>query len=309
MSRARASWSGWALLLAALFAAAIASGAGAQEARTKAPPEERPPDQNQLDQNQPDPLQRLKLEFFRDRIGGCRLTLADRPDGPCQYIAEPVAKFDNPISRIEDGFMFLWTGRGRPVACVKSYHNVPNKTWGRTYVSLATAPLSLEQEGKALWSPKQAGMTFAELPDTSAPAAEPRQRLVQMRAIARRFQVIDHWGIKDPTDWQLRLLPTPLYRYEAIQDDVVDGALFGYVLTSPEALVMLEARKTDKGLAWHYAVSRCTRFGVRFSLDGKQIAEFDRLDAWPATGTYFHLPQPWEEYPFAAKSAALERPK
>ena len=119
-----------------------------------------------------------------------------------------------------------------------------------------------------------------------------------MRAIARRFSVIDNWGIKDPTDWQLRLLTTPLYRYESNDDDVVDGALFGYVLTSPEALLLLEARKTDKGLTWHYAVSRFTRFGVRFSLDGQQIAEFERLDAWPSTGTYFHYPQPWEEYPF-----------
>ena len=243
-----------------------------------------------------------------------RLTVADRPDEPCKYVAEPLAKFDNPISQIEDGFMFLWTDRGRPVAVVKSYHNLPNKTWGRTFVSLATQPLVMkQQEGKAarrqepsLWTPEQAGVTFAELPDAPAPAAEPRQRLVQMRTLARRFSVIDHWGIKDPTDWRLRLLPTPLYRYEAKEDDVIDGALFGYVLTSPEALLLLEARKTEKGLVWHYAVSRFTRFGVRFSLDGKQIAEFDRLDAWPATGTYFHYPQPWEEYPFDAKAAAPE---
>ena len=305
MLKAQSRWLTGALLVAA----SIAGGAVAQEARTKAPPEERAPEQKQSDQKQPDPRERQKLEFFRDRIGGCRMTLADHPDAPCQYIAEPVAKFDNPISRIEDGFMFLWTDRGRPVACVKSYHNVPNKTWGRTYVSLATEPLVVQHEGKALWTPQQAGVTFAELPEPSAPAAEPRQRLAQMRAIARRFQVIDNWGIKDPTDWQLRLLPTPLYRYEAIQHDVVDGALFGYVLTSPEALLMLEARTTDKGLAWHYAVSRCTRFGVRFSLDGKQIVEFDRLEAWPATGTYFHLPQPWEEYPFDVDSTAQESAK
>jgi hypothetical protein len=277
----------------------IAGSGWAQEAPMKAPPKDRPPD----------PHQREKLEFFRDRIGGVRLTVAERPDEPCQYIAEPVAKFDNPISQIEDGFMFLWTDRGRPAACVKSYHNLPNKSWGRTYVSLATQPIVMQQEGKLLWSPEQAGVSFAELPDAPAPAAEARQRLVQMRAIARRFGVIDNWGIKNPTDWTLRLLPTPLYRYEAKNDDIVDGALFGYVLTSPEALLMLEARRTDKGLVWQYAVSRFTRFGVRFSLDGKQIAEFDRLDAWPATGTYFHYPQAWEEYPFDTKSAAPAAPK
>ena len=293
----RAGCCGWALLL--LLAAAMSGGTWAQGPKSKAPPEELAPD----------PLQREKLEFFRDRIGGVRLTVADRPAEPCQYVAEPLAKFDNPISHIEDGFMFLWTDRGRPVACVKSYHNLPNKTWGRTFVSLATQQIVMQHEGKPLWTPEQAGVTFAELPDAPAPAAEARQRLVQMRALARRFSVIDHWGIKDPTDWQLRLLPTPLHRYEAKEGGIVDGALFGYVLTSPEALLMLEARKTDKGLAWHYAVSRFTRFGIRFALDGKQIAEFDRLDAWPATGTYFHYPQPWEEYPFAKPPAALASPK
>lgn len=286
--------------IGAMLLLAIVPVAGwAQAPQAKAPPEVRPPD----------PQQREKLEFFKGRVGGVRLTLAERPDEPCQYIAEPLAKFDNPISHIEDGFMFLWTDRGRPVACVKSYHNLPNKTWGRTFVSLATQPIVMQQEGKLLWSPEQAGVMFAELSDAPVPAAEARQRLVQMRAIARRFGVIDNWGIKNPTDWTLRLLPTPLYRYESPWDDIVDGALFGYVLTSPEALLMLEVRKTDKGLVWQYAVSRFTRFGVRFSLDGKQIAEFDRLDAWPATGTYFHYPQPWEEYPFADKPATTEPAK
>ena len=285
----------WAIChaTAGLLIAVLVPTVWAQE-QVKVPPEERPPD----------PHQRQKLEFFRDKIGGCKLTLVDRPDEPCQYVPEPLAKFDNPISQIWDGFMFLWTDRGRPVAVVKSYHNSPNKTWGRTFVSLAPQPIVMKQGDQPLWTPEKAGVTYAELPDAPAPAAEPRERLRQMRDIARRFKVIDHWGIKDPTDWQLRLLPTPLYRYDMPQGEVIDGAMFGYVLTAPEAIVLLEARKTAKGgLAWHYALARCTRFGVRFSLDGKELAEFDRLDAWPATGTYFHHPQPWEDYQFKTQPA------
>src|SRR5262245_13081388 len=95
---------GLALLLRA------SADAQVEPPRTPAPATERPPD----------PRQREKVEFFRDRIGSVRLTIVDAPERPCQYVAEPVAKFDNPISQIEDGFMFLWTNRGRPVACVKS---------------------------------------------------------------------------------------------------------------------------------------------------------------------------------------------
>ena len=250
-----------------------------------------------------------KLAYFRERIAACRLTVADRSSELCQFVAEPLIKFDNPISFIEDGFMFLWTDRGRPAAVVKSYHNLPNKTWGRTFVSIATRPIEMQVGGKKLWTPQEAGISFAPLQGGPQPAEQPRQRLPQMREIARRFQVVDRWGIKDPTDWQLRLLTAPLYRYEVQEEGVVDGALFGYALTTaPEALLLLEVRKTDNGLTWQYAVSRCTRFEIRVALDGKQIAEFPRLESWPPTQTYFHDPLPLADYPFPARApAAVEK--
>ena len=98
----------------------------------------------------------------------------------------------------------------------------------------------------------------------------------------------------------MRLLRTPLYRYSAEGEGVLDGGLFGYVLTtSPEALLLLEARDTEDGPRWHYAVSRMTVFGLTVSLAGQPIADFPRLRAWPATGTYFHLAVPMMDYPFA----------
>jgi hypothetical protein len=250
-----------------------------------------------------------KLAYFRERIAACRLAVADRSNEPCQFVAEPLIKFDNPISFIEDGFMFLWTDRGRPAAVVKSYHNLPNKTWGRTFVSIATRPIEMQVGEKKLWTPQAAGISFAALPGSPPPAEQPRQRLPQMREIAKRFQVVDRWGIKDPTDWQLRLLTAPLYRYVVADEGVVDGALFGYALTTaPEALLLLEVRKTASGLAWQYAVSRCTRFEIRISLDGQPIAEFPRLEAWPPTQTYFHDPIPLADYPFPTRiPAAAEK--
>lgn len=166
-------------------------------------------------------------------------------------------------------------------------------------MSLADHPLELRSGGKTLWSPREAGLRFAPVPNAPPPAVEPRQRLTQMRQIARRFQVIDRWGLKDPSDWELRLLPTPLYRYASTEADVTDGALFGYVLTtSPEAALLLEAYRDGDRLAWRYGVSRCTRFEVRFSLDDQSIAEFPRLESWPAHEVYFHDPIPMPDYPF-----------
>jgi hypothetical protein len=243
-----------------------------------------------------------KLRFFRERLQTTKLVLASQPDRALELVAEPLSRFDNPVSGIADGFTFLWTDRGRPAAFLKSYYNTPRGSWGRTYISLASGPLELvSAEGVKLWTPAKAGVRWAPLADAPSPAATAGVRLRQMRDLAREFEIIDHWGLKDPTDWQLRLLPAPLYRYEARDQQVVDGAIFGYVLTtSPEALLLLEVRETPEGSEWHYATSRATRFELNFSRNGRPEAEYPRLDAWPSGGTYFHVPVEMTGYPFKA---------
>lgn len=264
-----------------------------------------------LDSQEPgDKQKQEKLDFFLQRLTPLRLTAASSPDTPFRFVAEPLMTFENPVSQMWDGFMFVWADDGRPVAAMKCYYHSINKRWGRTFVSLATEPieLALPDKKQKLWMPQEAGIaSFTPLHDSPKPASDARRRLTQMREIARRFEMVDRWGLKEPTDWQLRLLSTPLYRYEAPGKDVVDGAMFGYVVNSPEALVLLEARKTPAGLLWHYAVARFTRFEVTVSLDKKQIAHFPRLEAWPPTGVYFHDPVEVPGYPFARNEEAAQR--
>jgi hypothetical protein len=61
----------------------------------------------------------------------------------------------------------------------------------------------------------------------------------------------------------MRLLTQPNYRYEITDETstVVDGAVFAYVWsagTDPEVLLVIEARRTDQGVRWHYAPARFT---------------------------------------------------
>jgi hypothetical protein len=252
-----------------------------------------------------DSLARLKLDYYRDRVRQQRLYPADAPDRPFELVEEPLIRFENPVSRISDGMLFVWTDGGRPVVAMKCYHNEPNRTWGRTFVSLGTDKVVLEIDGTKAWYPDAAGIEFAPLPNAPPPAPQSTQRLAQMRQLAAQFEIIDHWGKQNPTDWNLRLLSTPLYRYACESQQVVDGALFGYVITTgPESLLLLEARQTDAGLEWQYAVSRMTVFGLEFSRDGQPIAEFPRLERWPPTGSYFHLAVPFEDDPFSAVGEA-----
>jgi hypothetical protein len=250
--------------------------------------------------------QRERLEFFVARLKDLRMRGLDEPVRPISFVETPVFSFNNPVSSISDGFMFIWTDRGRPAAAMKSYYNWPPRSWGRTFVTLTQQSLVLESGDQKLWTPPKAAFSFAPLKGAPRPADRPGLRLAQMRKLAERFQIVDNWGIKDPTDWQLRLLTTPLYRYEVPEENVLDGALFGYVITtSPEAVVLLEARSAGGELTWHYMVSRLTRFGTTFSLDEQKIAEFPRLDEWPSTGTYFHHPVSMPDYPFKNERKAV----
>jgi len=289
------------LIVSIILGAAIATGFTAAD-EPVAPADGKKPKPAPAPPEKPAPVpadQNERIEFFVSRLKDLRLHPLDEPKRNFSLIETPLYRFDNPVSSIADGFMFIWSDRGRPVAAMKSYYNGPNRSWGRTFVSLSQEALVLQSGGQKLWTPPPAPVQFAPLKGAPRPAERPSLRLAQMRKLAERFQVVDNWGLKDPTDWQLRLLTTPLHRYEAPQENVVDGALFGYVLTSsPEAVVLLEARNTDGELAWHYMVSRLTRFAISFSLDDQKIAEYPRLNEWPATGTYFHDPVPMPDYPF-----------
>ena len=82
-----------------------------------------------------------------------------------------------------------------------------------------------------------------------------------MRALAHEFsaRTRDHTG----RQWELRLLPQPLYRYESTDPGVPDGAVFAFVTsagTDPEVILVVEARKPAGGgePAWHYAAARFT---------------------------------------------------
>ncbi|HEX5447217.1 MAG TPA: hypothetical protein VFW87_25605 [Pirellulales bacterium] len=62
---------------------------------------------------------------------------------------------------------------------------------------------------------------------------------------------------------ELRLLTTPLYRYESADPAVIDGALFAFVCnvgTDPEIFLLLEAREEPGGPRWQFALAR---FGSR----------------------------------------------
>ncbi len=174
-----------------------------------------------------------------------------------------IFRFTNPVAQESGakpqeiyGSLAVWTQKGRPEV-VFSILNIysPDEFVVHELTSLSTRRVVAERNGSPDWSPNRAGIEAMSPLDAGAPAATPRGRLVQMRALARQFTASKTDGSDRTTE--LRLISQPIFRYDSSDPEIADGALFAFADgTDPEVLLMLEARHGDRGDAWHYAAAR-----------------------------------------------------
>jgi len=212
-----------------------------------------------------DALKEYSVEVSTDE-GPVKATLQD----------SPALRWSNPLSRVQDGIVNIWSRDGRPEVVVKFY-TYGGDTWVHEFRSVSRRPLIMKRHGTVVWSPRSAGVEFHSIPNAPATAADsPIPRLIQMRKLAERFEFIYdfHPFGDDLTTIErhpLRLLPKPIYRYEA-SGDLIDGALFVYSLaTAPPAMLMIEARSTPAGVDWQYALVPVTVYGLTARLDDREI--------------------------------------
>ena len=200
----------------------------------------------------------------------------------------PIQRWSNPLVRIVDATVFLWTRDGRP-AVVSQVADVTDEGVWQEFQSLTTEPLLGTRDGQSYWAPTAAGIKWERAPTTEAPAATPELRRVQMRKIAERFRVADLFEFKEPN--QLRLLATPLYRYSAPKAGVRDGALFSYALgTDPEVLLLIEAQQEGDAETWKVAFARLTGFACRATLDDKEFWSCKVMPfPYPPDATFFSI--------------------
>jgi hypothetical protein len=207
-----------------------------------------------------------RFAYIHEQLNALELRLAKNAEEPLRLTAEPVLKYTNPV-RSADGVAasYLWLRNNRPVAAACLAIRQEDKVW-RELASLTDDSLSLTKDGAALWTPTtqvQASRLFPKAPD---PADSPAQRLIQMRSLARKFQV---QIFRDPPI-AARLLPQPIHRYADEKGPLLDGALFAWVeTTDPEALLAIEAlpEKKDAPPRWHYRFARMTSAGIEARLE------------------------------------------
>lgn len=206
---------------------------------------------------------------------------AIRPAGgekPIPLHEESVLRWNNSVDQSVFGNIFVWTKAGRPevVASIYQFYS-PKTDFCAEFQSLSLDPLAIERDGKEVWTPTEPGIVLAAFAGAAEPAPSKPQRLVEMRKLAGTFtvQLTDY----SRETYRLRLLPRPLLRYGSPDSDVLDGALFAYTYTTdPELLVMVEARKSDKGRRWMYGLARMNIGELKVMHGDREIWKAERLE-------------------------------
>ncbi len=176
-------------------------------------------------------------------------------------VEHPVLRYAAPLWGGHHGTLWIWGQRGRPVAVLEMSLVGKEGLWYRSFHSTTDVPIKLDLGNGKSWVPKSSNVKFQPLPGAAAPAATPAARLRQMKALAQKFAAHQLWTWRegDGSRHELRLLTTPVHRYEDREQQLIDGALFILAQgTNPEATLFLEAiqPRDDGKLIWQFGIGR-----------------------------------------------------
>jgi hypothetical protein len=230
-----------------------------------------------------------RMEHMKRAAKSYEITLASEAAKKLVLIEEPLLRFDDQVTGVLDGTLFLWLLDGRPAATASVWIRKTGHEF-HEFQSLTAGALTASNKGQAKWTPAQPGIERKTAAHAQPPAATAVGRLNQMRALARDYSAtVIGWE----NDQQvLRLLPQPVYRYGRPDGTVTDGAIFAYCKgTNPEVLLLVEAVKNGKGLEWNYAFARMTARGCEVRRDDKVVWNVPRLHGESPTDPYFNVVQ------------------
>jgi hypothetical protein len=202
-----------------------------------------------------------------------------KPDVTLKLHEPPIQNFTNPERDQERGSVFVWLNEGRPAVLGQFFRFSRRGERPKKHAlhSTSAGPLEATFRDRVAWTPDQPGVEWVPFPGAPAVAATRTERLLQMRQIARAFQV----KLFDPKgpEADLRLAARPLFDYSAPGVGVTDGAIFSFmVATDPEALLMVEAFDEQGKSGYRYAFARFHYWKLSAKLGDKTVweVEYDR---------------------------------
>jgi hypothetical protein len=193
---------------------------------------------------------------------------------------EPVFRWLLQLDRRFYSDIYVWTHEGRPevVAAITNVYGL-RRAMETEIHSLSTGLPLMTHGAKVVWEPQRPGVELKPMPDAPKPDRTAAARLKQMRSLAAQYSVVADYGNMKKEN--LRLLPTPIYRYASERQGVTDGALLAFVRgTDPEVFLMIEARKGGDGVEWQHAFVRFVgHASLRAVRDDREVWQVDALPA------------------------------
>jgi hypothetical protein len=205
---------------------------------------------------------------------------------------EPVLRWTNPFAGRVYGNTYLWLQGGRPAAA-SSMHRyfTPYQSFDGEVVALTGTKLVAKRDEEVMWHPRDE-WKWHSLDGAPTPAPTAPQRLIQMGAIAKDFTVelLDTRNVLKGENQTPRLLPRPLYRYNAEQTRALDGAVYAFVLgTDPELLLLLECDTAAATPVWRFGVGRMNCDLIHLKHKGKTVWEVAATTANSPEEVYMYL--------------------
>ena len=234
------------------------------------------------DDDEPDQTLQQWRKLYRQVMGEWSVKRAGEEPVRLTLKDEPVMYW----SSLNDfnGSVFVFTHAGKPelIGTVFSFSHSsppPARRVMCEFQSLSEHELQLlgpDRPRRVLRSGYQAARL-----DETVPVPTNRQLLrAQAKQLAGRYS--SHMTFEEKR-WELRLLPNPIFQYEPdakseTSDACLIQCLFAFVglLTDPEVLLLVEARRTKQGAEWVYQP-------LRFS-NRPLFVEFDGTPVWESAG-------------------------
>jgi hypothetical protein len=193
-----------------------------------------------------------------------------------ELVPKPVFRYSDEERAIPDATLWVWTRDSRPVAFqkVEGNNHGGGQAWTICFASLSEGLLDVRWQGTRQFAARKPGVTFKPIPRAEPPAANPRVRTVQIKALKDRFTGRLNVDSEGKNGAETRTMAKPIFEYADRESNLPLGAIFGMSSTgtNPDLLLLVEARRDGDGKwRWEYAHARMTSASVRVRLDDADV--------------------------------------
>lgn len=192
-----------------------------------------------------------------------------------ELCSEPLLRYSDQPRGFFDATVWCWKSDGRPVALAKVEMAVAadnSRFWMNCMASLDDGPINMTLGGIRALSTYKPGFDLQRVPHGPIPETTAPARLRQMKELISRFAATIHSKHRDNAELvpeEMRLLPSPQYRYADEKQHIQDGVIFAMTTngTNPALMIVIELRLGERDShEWKYGIVNMTADNVQLRL-------------------------------------------